>query len=57
MDAKNTFKWTPTVFHLPYESPQEDTVTETAMNNVGRISLSGVQPKFSLVMGEDGLYH
>ncbi len=55
MKAKDTFKWAPVVYHLPYDSPQEDAFTETAMNNVGRISLSGVQPKFSLIMDENGV--
>ena len=45
--------WNPVLFHLPYESPLAATTSELAMNNVGRISLSGVQPKFSMVMEED----
>ena len=42
------------VYRLAYESPLADTNSEQAMNNVGRISLSGVQPKFSMIIGEDG---
>ena len=54
MEPKNTPRWKPVVFHLPYDSPLDDLTVEIAMNNVGRISLSGVQPKYSLVKGEDG---
>lgn len=52
--SRNRLTWQPIVFHLPYESPMEDTTTIMSMNNVGRISLSGVQPKYSMIMGENG---
>lgn len=54
MEQKKILRWKPVVFHLPYDSPQEDTTIDMAMNNVGRISLSGVQPKFSMMMAPDG---
>ena len=41
---------------LPFDSPNNDSADHEAyMRNVGRISLSGVQPKASLVVSKDGL--
>ena len=41
---------------LPFNSPaQEDDANNNFSEHVGRISLSGVQPKFGLVMRENGI--
>ncbi len=41
---------------LPFNSPaKEDDIKDNFAEHVGRISLSGVQPKFGLVMGENGI--
>ena len=41
---------------LPFNSPaQENDANNNFSEHVGRISLSGVQPKFGLVMGENGI--
>ena len=43
---------------LPFDGPSsEDREARKAISNQGRISLSGVQPKFSLKMGNDNALH
>lgn len=48
-----------TVHHvLDFESPgASNSNTIEAIRNVGRLSLSGAQPKFGLVLGDDGKLH
>lgn len=39
---------------LPFPSPSAEQIeAKEALQNIGRISLSGVQPKFSMLIGED----
>lgn len=51
--VKKMFNGHAVSYILPYDSPMDDHTATIAMNNVGRISLSGVQPKYSLVIDEE----
>lgn len=52
--VKTVFGGIPVSHILTFDSPSsEEREAREAMNNQGRISLSGVQPKFSMIIGDD----